>query len=209
MSGGLQRRWKLPLYRQLYRFGPFRVPRHRVPADRYRASLQAARPARLDARWPAIRFWPFILEPQPIASGSTSGVTGRLGVRSQRTILGAIGGAWQFYRSASSSRQQLHPSGPSPCMRLLCRSSGTNHDSVHVEDGPPITQRTSGPSDIVHQARPPCMRLLCRSSGTNHDSVHVEDGPPITQRTSGLIGLVASGHGRPARHRPPSPTISV
>ena len=26
----------------------------------------------------------------------------------------------------------------------LCRSSGTTLDSVHVEDGPPITQRTSG-----------------------------------------------------------------
>jgi hypothetical protein len=26
----------------------------------------------------------------------------------------------------------------------LCRSSGTTLDSVHAEDGPPITQRTSG-----------------------------------------------------------------
>ena len=26
----------------------------------------------------------------------------------------------------------------------LCRSSGTTHDMVHDEDGPPITQRTSG-----------------------------------------------------------------
>jgi hypothetical protein len=26
----------------------------------------------------------------------------------------------------------------------LCRSFGTTLDSVHAEDGPPITQRTSG-----------------------------------------------------------------
>jgi hypothetical protein len=30
----------------------------------------------------------------------------------------------------------------------LCRSSGTTLDSVHAEDGPPITQRTSGLSNI-------------------------------------------------------------
>jgi len=30
----------------------------------------------------------------------------------------------------------------------LCRSSGTTLDSVHAEDGPPITQRTSGLSCI-------------------------------------------------------------
>ena len=29
-------------------------------------------------------------------------------------------------------------------LEALCRSSGTTLDSVHVEDGPPITQRTSG-----------------------------------------------------------------
>jgi hypothetical protein len=29
----------------------------------------------------------------------------------------------------------------------LCRSSGTTLDSVHAEDGPPITQRTSGLGD--------------------------------------------------------------
>jgi len=31
----------------------------------------------------------------------------------------------------------------------LRRSSGTTLDSVHVEDGPPITQRTSGLSDLL------------------------------------------------------------
>src|SRR5205807_8798297 len=34
--------------------------------------------------------------------------------------------------------------GPSPMHEALCRSSGTTLDSVHAEDGPPITQRTSG-----------------------------------------------------------------
>jgi hypothetical protein len=29
-------------------------------------------------------------------------------------------------------------------LEALCRSSGTTLDSVHAEDGPPITQRTSG-----------------------------------------------------------------
>ena len=36
------------------------------------------------------------------------------------------------------------PSGLSPMHEALCRSSGTTLDSVHAEDGPPITQRTSG-----------------------------------------------------------------
>ena len=30
----------------------------------------------------------------------------------------------------------------------LCRSSGTTLDSVHAEDGPPITQRTSGLAEL-------------------------------------------------------------
>jgi hypothetical protein len=37
----------------------------------------------------------------------------------------------------------------------LCRSSGTTLDSVHAEDGPPITQRTSGPEHLsVYQTSP-------------------------------------------------------
>ena len=35
-----------------------------------------------------------------------------------------------------------------PMHEALCRSSGTTLDSVHAEDGPPITQRTSGLSDF-------------------------------------------------------------
>ena len=31
----------------------------------------------------------------------------------------------------------------------LCRLSGTTLDSVHAEDGPPITQRTSGLSALA------------------------------------------------------------
>jgi hypothetical protein len=34
----------------------------------------------------------------------------------------------------------------------LCRSFGTTLDMVHDEDGPPITQRTSGLSQMVRQA---------------------------------------------------------
>jgi hypothetical protein len=34
----------------------------------------------------------------------------------------------------------------------LCRSSGTTLDSVHAEDGPPITQRTSGLNDLAKDA---------------------------------------------------------
>ena len=33
----------------------------------------------------------------------------------------------------------------------LCRSSGTTLDSVHAEDGPPITQRTSGLTGYGHE----------------------------------------------------------
>jgi hypothetical protein len=36
----------------------------------------------------------------------------------------------------------------------LCRSSGTTLDSVHAEDGPPITQRTSGLGLCRWQAKP-------------------------------------------------------
>jgi hypothetical protein len=37
----------------------------------------------------------------------------------------------------------VHQARP-PCMRLCAGQSGTTLDSVHVQDGPPITQRTSG-----------------------------------------------------------------
>ena len=40
----------------------------------------------------------------------------------------------------------------------LCRSSGTTLDSVHAEDGPPITQRTSGLGKLDRAA--PAFRSL-------------------------------------------------
>ena len=37
-------------------------------------------------------------------------------------------------------------------LEALCRSSGTTLDSVHAENGPPITQRTSGLRERAQQA---------------------------------------------------------
>ena len=36
-------------------------------------------------------------------------------------------------------------------LEALCRQSSTTLDIVHAEDGPPITQRTSGLSPLRHQ----------------------------------------------------------
>ena len=55
----------------------------------------------------------------------------------------------------------------------LCRSSGTTLDSVHAEDGPPITQRTSGLivcascREREHGVRCPIV-LLDRCCGATH-----------------------------------------
>jgi hypothetical protein len=45
-------------------------------------------------------------------------------------------------------------------LEALCRSSSTTLDIVHTEDGPPITQRTSGLDDSC----PCCLRASCCAS---------------------------------------------
>jgi hypothetical protein len=36
-------------------------------------------------------------------------------------------------------------------LEALCRSAGTTLDSVHAEDGPPVTQRTSGLTTAIRE----------------------------------------------------------
>jgi hypothetical protein len=40
-------------------------------------------------------------------------------------------------------------------LEALCRQSSTTLDIVHAEDGPPITQRTSGLERSMHSAEQP------------------------------------------------------
>jgi hypothetical protein len=83
-------------------------------------------------------------------------------------------------------------------LEALCRQSSTTLDIVHAEDGPPITQRTSGLVLLCHKFR--CLfraaqhgqreSVVARAATNLRRIVAIEFGTWRSGRNGGSSGLV-------------------